>query len=161
VPHDRSAEPPAPPGSSAPEPPPLPPDLPAELDDFLRCTSQRVVLKEGRAPWLPLPSPLRHGLGRLLSPSVTIEPSRDAKQPRVAHVEVGWSLAHLSLRGEVEAGQLKLEPVGPRVAVFEEVYEGVDDWVDQLNAWLAHNGYELAPIEVARGALTLTKSRRA
>jgi hypothetical protein len=79
----------------------------------------------------------------------------------VAHVEVGWSLAHLSLRGEVAGGRLKLEPVGPRVAVFDEVYEGVDDWVDQLNAWLAHNGYELAPIEVARGALTLTKSRRA
>ena len=41
------------------QPPPLPDDLPADLRSFIECQTDSVVLRGGKAPWIPVPPVLK------------------------------------------------------------------------------------------------------
>jgi hypothetical protein len=137
-------------------PPPLPDNLPADLRAFVDCRLDRVELKGGKAPWIPVPPVLKHTVGLFLRPSATIEP-RSA--PGTARVGVKWALVGLDLVASVADGRLVLAPDGNRTGMLDDVYAGVDAWVQSLNDWIAVNGYRLAPLDVAPGRIALRKER--
>ena len=137
-------------------PPPLPPDLPEDLRAFVECRVARVELRSGKAPWIPVPPVLRHTVGLFVRPSASISPLPD---PGHAHVGVKWALVDLEMVASVESGRLALSADGHSGGLLEEVYAGVDGWVDSLNTWIAGNGYRLAPLEVVPGRIVLRKER--
>ena len=135
-------------------PPPLPTDLPKDLRAFVDCHLDRVELRGGNAPWIPVPSVLKKTIGWFLRPSARIEP---LPAPGTARVAVKWAIVNLELRAEVVTGRLTLTAGGDRSGLLDEVYQGVDGWVGSLNDWLAHNGYELAPLDVTADRIALRK----
>jgi hypothetical protein len=135
-------------------PPPLPADLPDELRAFVGCHLERVELRGGRAPWIPVPPVLKKTVGWFLRPSARIDPQ---PEPGTATVAVKWAIVSLELQAEVVDGRLALTADGDRSGLLDEVYEGVDEWVGGLNDWLAHNGYRLAPLVVTPDRIALRK----
>jgi hypothetical protein len=135
-------------------PPPLPADLPEDLRSFVDCQLGRVELRGGRAPWIPVPPVLKKTVGWFLRPSARIEPRSG---PGTATVAVKWAIVNLELQAEVVRGRLALTADGDRSGLLDEVYDGVDGWVGNLNDWLAHNGYQLAPLDVAPDRIVLEK----
>lgn len=135
-----------------PSPPPLPKHAPAGLEDFAACRTERLELVEGKADWLPSPP----GVGSLFSPKVRILPTTT---PAEAEIAVGWAIAKLRLRAAVVHGELVVEPKGARLPLLGDVYDNVDQWVSQLNRWMAANGWRLGPPVITNGRLTLVKER--
>ena len=138
-------------------PPPLPDDLPPDLRAFVDCRLDRVELQGGKAAWIPIPPILKHTVGLFLRPSARIEPQL---VPGTARVGVRWALVGLDLVASVADGRLVLAPDGNRAAMLDDVYAGVDGWVQSLNDWIAANGYQLAPLDVAPGRIALRKQPR-
>jgi hypothetical protein len=101
-----------------------------------------------------VPPVLKKTVGWFLRPSARIEP-RSA--PGTATVAVKWAIVNLELQAEVVRGRLALTADGDRSGLLDEVYDGVDGWVGTLNDWLAHNGYQLAPLAVAPDRIALEK----
>jgi hypothetical protein len=135
-------------------PPSLPPDLPADLRAFIDCRSDRVELRDGKAAWIPVPPVLKHTIGLFVKPSAKIAP---LDEPGAARVSVRWALVSLDLRAVVTDGRLRMEAGPRRTAMLDEVYAGVDDWVERMNGWLAYNGYRLGTPEVVPGRIALRK----
>jgi len=138
--------------TTEPSPPPLPKHAPAGLEDFAACRTERLELAEGKADWLPSPP----GVGGLFPPKVRIR----ATTATEAEIAVGWAVARLRLRAAVVDGELVVEPKGARVPLLGDVYDNIDQWVSQLNRWMAANGWRLGPPAIANGRLTLVKERR-
>jgi hypothetical protein len=135
-------------------PPPLPADLPPDLRAFVECRLDQVELRGGRAPWIPVPSVLKKTVGWFMRPSARIAPGPASGTATVA---VKWAVVSLELQADVVQGRLALTADGDRRGLLDEVYEGVDGWVGGLNDWLAHNGYQLAPLDVASDRIALRK----
>jgi hypothetical protein len=138
---------------SAAAPPPLPDDLPTDLRAFVECRSDWVELRDGRAAWIPVPPVLKHTIGLFVRPSATIRPAADG----TVDLRVRWALVTLELEGSVVGGRLQLVPTSNGSGLLDEVYAGVDSWVQRLNDWLAHNGYRLGPLDSAPGRIALRK----
>jgi hypothetical protein len=122
----------------------------------VECRLARVELRSGKAPWIPVPPVLRHTVGLFVRPSASIAP---LSEPGHAHVGVRWALVDLEMVASVESGRLVLSADGHGSGLLDDVYTGVDGWVDSLNAWIAGNGYRLAPLEVVAGRIALRKER--
>ena len=135
-------------------PPPLPDDLPRDLQAFVKCRSNRVELRDGKAAWIPVPPVLKHTVGLFVRPSARI---RTTPTPGTAEVTVRWALVSLQLDATVVDGRLRMTAPGRSPGLLDEVYEGVDGWVERLNDWLARNGYRLAPLDAAPGRIALRK----
>jgi hypothetical protein len=41
--------------------------------------------------------------------------------------------------------------------MLDDVAKGMGDWADQLNGWLAANGYQLGPPDIAPNRIALRK----
>jgi hypothetical protein len=124
------------------------------LRAFVDCQRERVELRGGRAPWIPVPTVLRKTVGWFLRPSARIDP---LPEPGTATVAVRWAIVSLELQAEVVDGRLALAADGDRSGLLDEVYEGVGGWVGALNDWLAHNGHRLAPLDVTPDRIALRK----
>jgi hypothetical protein len=135
-------------------PPPLPADLPPDLRAFVDCHIEQVELRGGRAPWIPVPSILRRTVGWFLRPSARITAM---PEPGTATIAVKWAIVGLDLHAGVNDGRLALSADGDRSGLLDEVYDGVADWVQGLNDWLAQNGHQLAPLDVASDRIVLHK----
>jgi hypothetical protein len=136
-------------------PPELPSYLPADLRAFVECRADRVELKGGSAAWIPVPPVLKNTVGLFLKPKAVIEP--DADSPGAARVSVRWALVSMTFRASVVDGRLVLDADGIRGGMLDEVASGMDHWADQLNGWLAANGYRLGAPDVAPGRIALRK----
>lgn len=136
-------------------PPQLPSYLPADLRAFVECRADRVELEGGKADWIPVPPVLKNTVGLFVKPKAVIEP--DAKAPGAARVGVRWALVSMTFRASVVDGRLVLDADGMRGGLLDEVASGMDDWAEQLNGWLAANGYRLGPPDVAPGRIALRK----
>jgi hypothetical protein len=136
-------------------PPQLPSYLPADLRAFVECRLDRVELEGGAAPWIPVPPVLKKTVGLFVKPKAVIEP--DASQPGAARVGVRWALVSMTFRASVVDGRLVLDADGMRGGLLDGVASGMHDWADQLNGWLADNGYRLAAPDVAPGRIALRK----
>ena len=135
-------------------PPALPSYLPADLRAFVECRADRVELEGGNAAWIPVPPVLKHTVGLFLKPKAQIEPD-DA--PGTARVSVRWALVSMSFRASVEDGRLVLDPGAMQGGMLDDVAKGMGDWADQLNGWLAANGYRLGQPDIAPGRIALRK----
>ena len=136
-------------------PPQLPSYLPADLRTFVECRADRVELEGGKADWIPVPPVLKNTVGLFVKPRAVIEP--DGDEPGAARVGVRWALVSMTFRASVVDGRLVLDAGGMKGGVLDEVASGMDAWAEQLNGWLAANGYRLAPPDVAPGRIALRK----
>jgi hypothetical protein len=135
-------------------PPELPSYLPADLKAFVECRADRVELQGGKAPWIPVPPVLKNTVGLFVKPKAVIEPDTE---PGTARVGVRWALVSITFQAKVQDGRLVLDARGLRGGMLNDVADGMDDWADQLNGWLAANGYQLGPADVAPGRIALRK----
>ena len=135
-------------------PPSLPSYLPSDLRAFVECRADRVELAGGNAAWIPVPPVLKNTVGLFLKPKARIEPDGE---PGVARVGVRWALVSMSFRASVEDGRLVLDPGEMRGGMLDDVAKGMGDWADQLNGWLAANGYQLGAPDIAPNRIALRK----
>ena len=135
-------------------PPALPSYLPPDLRAFVECRADRVELQDGNAAWIPVPPVLKKTVGLFLKPKAQIDPDEEAG---VARVGVRWALVSMSFRASVVDGRLVLDPGGMRGGMLDDVAKGMGDWADELNGWLAVNGYRLGPPDIAPGRIALRK----
>jgi hypothetical protein len=140
-------------------PPALPSYLPADLRAFVECRADRVELEGGAAPWIPVPPVLKKTVGLFLKPKAQIEPQTGT--PGAARVGVRWALVSMTFVASVVDGRLVLDPDGLRGGMLDDVAKGMDDWANQLNDWLAANGYRLGSPDIAPGRIALRKERLA
>jgi hypothetical protein len=101
-----------------------------------------------------VPPVLKSTIGLFFKPSARIESLPRAGTAKVA---VRWALVGLEMTAEVVDGRLALTPDGERAGMLDEVYDGVDGWLKNLNDWLAQNGHGLAPLEVGSNRIVLRK----
>ena len=135
-------------------PPALPSYLPSDLRAFVECRADRVELAGGNAAWIPVPPVLKKTVGLFLKPKARIEPDGE---PGVARVGVRWALVSMSVRASVEDGRLVLDPGATQGGMLDDVAKGMGDWADQLNGWLAANGYRLGAPDIAPNRIALRK----
>jgi hypothetical protein len=111
-------------------------------------------LAGGNAAWIPVPPVLKKTVGLFLKPKARIEPDGE---PGVARVGVRWALVSMSFRASVEDGRLVLDPGAMQGGMLDDVAKGMGDWADQLNGWLAANGYRLGAPDIAPNRIALRK----
>jgi hypothetical protein len=136
------------------QPPALPPELPADLRDFIECRSETVTIANGPMTWVRLPEAASGFMGRDSGPVLTIRPGGT---PGTADLSVKLGFLSASLPAAVVAGKLVIETSKLPFWAPGSVRADITAFVDNLNAWLAANGYALATPTFDAGGMTLTK----
>jgi len=125
--------------------------VPKELRDFVDCKGMSLVLKPGEVTWLDLPAG-----------TVTLGFEHGTAPGTIAitvTVSLGVSYS-MPITGQVKDGQLSLDTkeVPGEIPGLGNPRQAIDDWVKNLNDWLAQNGKRLDEAKLRRGELTLTKA---
>ena len=127
-------------------PPPLPPGAPQELQDFVACRTDQVVLDPSDLSWIPKPMPW---LPEALMPSAEVIPGK----PNHVRLKVRWALLfRVRLDASVNDGRLLVEGGGPLHGV-------IGHWVDDLNAYLGEHR-PLDSLDVLGGKVVVRKQSR-
>ena len=142
-----------------PGPPPLPADtphrqVPQDIRDFVDGVTDEVVISPGRLFWAALPGGVR--------PDVRFAPGSRRGQVEITVSLVGLGILEARISAEVRYGWLHLDTSALPAVVpgLGDVRRAVDTWVQQLDAWLAHNDKELGDLRLRRGRLRLVAVAR-
>ena len=134
---------------SEPQRPFLPEGAPQDVRDFVECRADALVWREGLVNWLPLPVDPVVGFGR--DPDGFMDVMVDVT---VGEPPLGTSFSFFL--GVNDAGELTLGTFGDLPAKDQ-----IENWINDLNAWLRHHGKKLEPIKLEDGAIHLQKTAAA
>ncbi len=133
------------------EPPGLPAEAPPWLRDFVECRAVTLRLEAGRAPWIPSPPVVGRFAGK---PSARFHATT---APGRIRITLSWFLASLDITVWVRDGLLEVDT--SRVPAMLRMREPIENWVRELNAHVAHNGYRLGELHLDGDVVTGTKVR--
>jgi hypothetical protein len=138
-----------------PAPPPLPATLPADLRDFVECRSTTATIANGPVTWVEIP-PSAKGLlgGGDVRPMLTVAPGT-RPGTAILEVKVGW--VTVSLPASVVAGRLAIDTSRLPFLAPRSIADGIRRFTDDLNGWLAANGWALGDPSFGPAGMTLTK----
>ncbi|MCI4354842.1 MAG: hypothetical protein L3K06_05700, partial [Thermoplasmata archaeon] len=132
----------------------LPKDAPADLRAFLACTGTSVTFKNGPVAWLPLSSIVPDNLKDWVpdaAPSLTVTPGAGAT------ATIGISIGGIpiaSVPASISGGALRLDTSNVQVP---GVADGLQQAVDNLNAWFNAHGKAISAPTFGNGSVTLAK----
>ncbi|MGQ0824119.1 MAG: CHRD domain-containing protein [Actinomycetota bacterium] len=125
--------------AAKPTAPKVPKRAPQEIKDFVKCKRASVEIAPGKLEWLPLP----------ITPTATFAPGT---QPGSVEVTLETPVNTMRVSATVADGRLELDTTNLPVGA-----DDANEWVRQLNDWIASKGKKLGPPTLKDGNLTLTK----
>ncbi len=126
-----------------PKRPKLPKSAPQDLKDFVSCKIAKVELSPGKIDWLPIP----------ISPDVKFKPGAAGAGSVDIEMKLPLKDEPITVPAKVNAeGKLEVDPANLPFGA-----DGANDWVKELNDWLASRNRKLGPPEIKDGKLVLTK----
>jgi hypothetical protein len=134
--------------------PELPASVPDDLRRFVDCTADAVTISDGPQAWVSLPAEASAWLSKDAKPDLRITAG---SQPGAATITVKVGFISASLAASVSEGRLVIATNALPMWAPAAVGQGIQRFVDELNAWFRQNVVGLAPPAFGAGEVTLRK----